>query len=448
MRGGAWRPRWIWPASPPARRGRSGALDALAALGGVPGPRLVPAPLEPGDCARQRVPVGRLPKRVSLAAVCARVEVIAGGAVARLLGADGAVLDHLYCPFREAPYDLALFAPPALLATLWIGPVGPDGKARIHSARLVSFAAKALDPARLVPQRSVARTADWPEDPYGEPGPEDAAGRLRNLVFAGLTRLAPVPWLHDLRLMLEPGDEQSCCLMKSGLYEPEGLFTVAARLGPGDVFVDVGANCGIYTLFAARAVGPSGLVIAFEPSAREFTRLKANVALNRLANIRLHRAAASDAPGEVPLTIAEPGFAGHNTMAERFAYALVRVHAVEQVPAVTLDEALAHLPHLAMIKLDIEGAELKALRGAKETLARFSPALLLEIYEDALAANGTSVASLVAWLGAHSYRLHDIDRRTGAITPAADFPPGINRNLLALPVGDPAPREDTRKNTR
>jgi FkbM family methyltransferase len=379
-----------------------------------------------------------LPARTNLAAVCARILVVAGGATARLLAADGAILDHLYCPPRMTPYDLALFAPPALLATLRIGPVGPRSEARVLSARLVSFAAETLNPARLVPQRDLAATADWPQDPYGAPGPEDAAGRLRDLVFSGLTRTVPVPWLHDLQFTLEPGDEQSCCLMKFGLYEPEGLFAVDSRLSPGDVFVDVGANCGVYTLFAARAVGPSGIVVAFEPSAREFARLAANVALNRLAQVRLHRAAASDAPGNVRLAIAEPPFAGHNTMAERFAYASVRRHGVEEVRAVALDEALADLPRLAMIKLDIEGAELRALSGAEATLARFSPALLLEIYGDALAANGTSVLALVSWLVAHGYRLYDIDRRTGAIAPAAGFPPGVNRNVLALPAGDAA----------
>ena len=427
--------RGICSTTSTANRAGVGALGSLAGLGGVPGPGLVAVPPLLGDCARQGIPAGSLPEGTCLASVCARIHVVAGGATARLLGADGSVLDHLYCPLRKAPYEFALFAPPALLATLCVGPVGPRSEARILSARLVSFAADTLDPARLVPQRDIAHTADWPQDPYGEPGIEDAAGRLRNLVFAGLTRPVPVPWLHDLQFTLEPGDEQSCCLMKSGVYEPEGLFTVAARLRPGDVFVDVGANCGIYTLFAAHAVGPSGIVVAFEPSAREFARLAANVALNRFAQVRLHQAAASDALGEVRLTIAEPRFAGHNTMAERFAYASVRVHAVALVRAVTLDEALAHLAHLAMIKLDIEGAELRALHGAEATLARFSPALLLEVYEDALAANGTSVGALVSWLGAHGYRLHDIDRRNGALTPAVNLPPGINRNILALPVG-------------
>ncbi len=396
----------------------------------------MPAPPPPGDCARQSVPAGSIPPGASLASVCARVEAVADSVVVQLLSTDGAVLDHLYCPLRASPYDLALFAPPDTLAALRVGPVSPDSKARVLSARLVSFAAEMLAPARLVPQRDIARTADWPEDPYGEPGPEDAAGRLRNLVFAGLTQPAPVPWLGSLQFILEPGDEQSCCLMKSGLYEPEGLFTVGSRLRGGDIFVDVGANCGIYTLFAARAVGPSGLVVAFEPSKREFARLEANVALNRFTQVRLHQAAASDASGEVSLTIAEPRFAGHNTMGERFAYAPVRAHAVAVVPAVTLDAALAHLPRLAMIKLDIEGAELRALRGAEATLARFSPSLLLELYEDALAANGTSVAAVVSWLAAHGYRLHDINARTGAITPAVDFPRGVNRNILASPAGN------------
>ena len=442
--GGIRLPRRRWPASFPAYRRRGDALHALEELGGVRGPSLAAVPLVPGDCARQSIPPGALPADACLAAVCARIKVAAGGATVRLLGADEAILDHLYCPRRSRPYELALFAAPAELAALRVGPTGGESTASILAARLVGFAAGRLDPARLLPQRTLARAEDWPPDPYGEPGAEDAAGRLRLRVFTGLARAVPVPWLHNLQFMLEPGDELSCCLMKFGLYEAESLFTVGTRLKPGDVFVDVGANCGLYTLFAARTVGPSGIVVAFEPSPREFARLEANIALNRLAQVQLYRAAASDAPGEVRLRIAEPRHAGHNTMAERFAYAPVRLHEVARVPAVTLDEALAHLPRLAMIKLDIEGAELRALSGAEATLARFSPALLLEIYDEALAANGASAASLVAWLNAHGYRPHDIDPRSGAISPAGSLSSGVNRNILALPAASPTVREGNR----
>lgn len=416
------------PAVPPIR-----ALSTLAALGGVPGPALLPLPPEPGECAR--LAIAPLPSRAApaLIAVAALVDVTTGGITARLLATDGSILDHLYCPPRDRPYDLALFAPPELAKMLRIGHVTPASTARVLAAHLVTFGPETPSPERLVPQREIDETMHWPLDPYGDPAAEDAAGRLRNLVFGRLIAPVAVPWLHDLAIVLEPGDEQSRCLMKSGLYEPDCLRLTASLLAPGDTFVDVGANCGIYTLFAARAVGPSGMVIACEPSAREFARLERNVALNRFTHVRLLRAAACDSPGAIPLRIAEPAFAGHNTMGNCFAYSRVGTHAIEEVPAITLDTVLADLPRLALIKLDIEGAELRALRGATATLGRLRPSLLLEVYEDALLANGTTPAELVSWLGSHGYRLYDVDSATGDVWQKATFPPGVNKNVLARP---------------
>jgi FkbM family methyltransferase len=387
---------------------------------------------EPGECARARIARGAVPPGIALVAVAAALRVTRAGVTVRLLAEDGAILDHLWCPPRAAPYDLAVFGD-ARAAVLRLGHAAPDSAATLLAARVLGFSGDSLDPARLLPQRDPAVAADWPRDPYGEPTAEDAAGRLRNLVVERLAQPVTVPWLGDLRLRLEPGDEQSRCLMKSGLYEPEGLHVVGRRLAAGGVFVDVGANCGLYTLFAARAVGRAGRVVAFEPSPREFRRLRDAVALNGFTQVALHQAAVSDAPGVVTLRIAEPGFAGHNTMAERFAYDRVVAAEVASVPAVTLDAALAALPRLDMIKLDIEGAELRALRGAAATLARLRPALLLEVYEDALAGNGATVRDLVGWLDAQGYRLHDIDPRTGAVRAGARFPAGVNKNVLALP---------------
>jgi len=85
-----------------------------------------------------------------------------------------------------------------------------------------------------------------------------------------------------------------------GQYEKE-LLHLDHFISPGMVVVDGGANCGIYTVAAAKLVGPSGLVLSFEPGAAAFEVLRKNVDLNGLANVRTYHAALSDKEGEAVL---------------------------------------------------------------------------------------------------------------------------------------------------
>jgi precorrin-6B methylase 2 len=80
------------------------------------------------------------------------------------------------------------------------------------------------------------------------------------------------------------GNDLSRCLYVGGTYEPMSSCFFP-KLQPGMTFIDVGANDGLYSLFAAKRVGPTGTVLALEPDRREFARLERNLRLNRLANI-------------------------------------------------------------------------------------------------------------------------------------------------------------------
>ncbi len=407
------------------------AAEQLAGLGATIGPVLTSLPVGPAECARAALP--QPPPLSAMAGAAARIAVLRDGITVRLKDPVGTVLDHLYCPPRDTPYDLAVFARPGQPVTWHIGHITPRSAAEIEAAVSFSFSRESLAPARLMPRVALSNTLLWPADIYSEPTTEDAPGRLRDVVFRDLTEALSVPWLEGSQVLLEPGDEQSHCLFKYGLYEAESLLTTRRLLPRGGVFVDIGANSGLYTVFAARALGPAGRIIAIEPSAREFCRLESNVALNRIANIRLVRAAIADAPGEVDLHIAEPHFSGHNTLAEHFAFEPVRLQAVETVQAVTLDSIMKGELRCDLVKMDIEGAEMRALRGAVRVLETWRPALLLELNEPALRGNGTSSAELATWLLSRRYALHRIDSRTGNLKPFV--PPGIGElcNIVALP---------------
>jgi FkbM family methyltransferase len=156
-----------------------------------------------------------------------------------------------------------------------------------------------------------------------------------------------------------------------GFWEPNNSALIGSILKPGDIFVDVGANIGYYSLLAAERVGASGQVVAIEPSPAIFEQLSANASANGTSNIRLLNVAASDVRGELLL------YGG--TKWNRGATSTI-VHDPHQapearVPAAPLDELMLpyEMESVALIKIDIEGGELQVLQRILATLDRFSP---------------------------------------------------------------------------
>ena len=111
-----------------------------------------------------------------------------------------------------------------------------------------------------------------------------------------------------MRADLRPGNDVSWSVFVGGAYEPNEIAFLAATLKPGITLVDVGANEGLFTLIGALRVGDTGHVFAFEPSSREFERLKANIDLNRrLDNVEPLRFALYNHSGPANLSCAEFG---------------------------------------------------------------------------------------------------------------------------------------------
>ncbi|MGA4577385.1 FkbM family methyltransferase [Limisphaera sp. VF-2] len=140
-------------------------------------------------------------------------------------------------------------------------------------------------------------------------------------------------------------------------------------LGLSDTFVDVGANVGYYTVLAAKRVGPMGHVIAVEAFPDTANSLKTNLALNCLNNVRIVQAAAWSESGRRRTFHFQPGHWGQVTLcANETSESSVQSPAT--VPTERLDDICAAVPHIRVLKLDIEGAEYEALKGAAATLAK------------------------------------------------------------------------------
>jgi FkbM family methyltransferase len=149
-------------------------------------------------------------------------------------------------------------------------------------------------------------------------------------------------------------------------WEKRRLFETLVR--PGDVVYDIGANVGFYTILASRLVGPLGRVIAFEPLPRNLEFLKRHVTLNDASNVTVYEAAVWDRSGSSQFDAGGDRSVG-------------RVHEEGStcVATVKLDELLESqsLPPPSLIKMDIEGGELRALRGAAGLLRLHRPSILL-----------------------------------------------------------------------
>ncbi len=169
----------------------------------------------------------------------------------------------------------------------------------------------------------------------------------------------------------------------SEIEEPD--FAVLQQLvKPGEPVVDVGANYGLYTHFLARLVGPSGQVFAFEPVAATFDVLEHNIKKWRLENVRLFDIALSDMQTrfvmEIPI---------HETGVESFYDARIVTGEPEaglrhvEIEAETMDSVFAENPaQPSFIKIDVEGHEYRTLVGARQTITRYRPSLLIEIAAD------------------------------------------------------------------
>lgn len=205
-----------------------------------------------------------------------------------------------------------------------------------------------------------------------------------------------------------------------GVSEPTVQLAVVNHLGPGDVFYDVGANVGFLSLLAAKSVGSQGHVYCFEPQPDVLPLLTRNLEQNGFSNFDIIEAAVSDQPGRARLELNARGRSGQAQLAHAGnGHDGARSHGRDTVDVnvVTLDELA--LPAARLVKIDVEGAECKVLRGMANMMREHRPTLIIEIHEG----QGPSVEAILRESGYRSEVLNDDGMR----------------HLLAYPVPQAAP---------
>jgi len=192
-----------------------------------------------------------------------------------------------------------------------------------------------------------------------------------------------------------------------------------ARLRPGATFLDIGANIGVFTGLGASLVGPEGRVIAVEPIARSVELIERMCRANGFANVRVIHAAASDRVGNIALRT-EPTTSNATTPEAAGVRLRAESGATIEVPAIVLDEALAELDRLDVVKIDIEGMEPRALRGLRGTLERFRPVLIMEFHPWAIErASHEAPIEVLRWLWS-IYGECAVLHRDGSVERVAD----------------------------
>jgi FkbM family methyltransferase len=175
----------------------------------------------------------------------------------------------------------------------------------------------------------------------------------------------------------------------------------------GGACLDIGANIGLHTTLLSQLVGPSGQVFAFEPEPANSALLHRNLQLNNNTNVRQSESAIGDCEGTCRMRLSPSNFGDH-----RVANGTAESDSIE-VPINTIDHLVGSLAPgiIKLIKIDVQGYELRVMRGMLETLRR-NPAvvLIVEIFPEGLAQTGSSASELMQLfkdLGFQGWEVHD-----------------------------------------
>lgn len=173
-------------------------------------------------------------------------------------------------------------------------------------------------------------------------------------------------------------------LLSSGSYDRDSIAVLKASLRPGMRVADIGANIGLFTVTASKMVGPTGEVYAFEPEPENFGLLVRNVALNGCKNVRCLQVAVAETTGMVdlyrdPLNLGNHSLCQRNVTKNGPAAVTVRSRSLDSIIMEADPQARVDL-----VKVDVQGAEGKVLRGARRVLSGSGCRILMEFWPKGL----------------------------------------------------------------
>ncbi|MBL7767225.1 MAG: FkbM family methyltransferase [Chitinophagaceae bacterium] len=220
---------------------------------------------------------------------------------------------------------------------------------------------------------------------------------------------------EDIKIQLHLSDFIQQHIYFLGYYDRGLQQWIGQTLKTGDVYVDVGANVGCYTLLAAKRVGATGKVYAFEPVSHTADRLEQNIGLNHFTNIQVVRKALYQENTELTFFLSSDDNVGMSSIHRHDAES----GQTEVIQAIKADDFFNQeaLSRIDLIKIDIEGAEWFALQGMKETLLKYHPLVVLEFSDELLSKSGIAPQQLISFFTDLGYTLHQLTE-DGVLIPA------------------------------
>lgn len=210
-------------------------------------------------------------------------------------------------------------------------------------------------------------------------------------------------------------------------------------LSDGSTALDLGAHTGKHTIPMAHTVGATGRIFAFEPIPEKFSRLLETISEQSLAQVSAFNVCCSRANGIVEFTYL-PTDPGKSAIFIRKSLEETQIEKIiRPCLSVRLDDFLLSIPDLEFIKMDIEGAELDAVLGASDLIARTKPIIHMEIGPPSLEAFGTAPGAIFEHLCDTDYEIMDI---FGIELPTSElFLESVGArgayDYFAVPAGDP-----------
>jgi len=240
--------------------------------------------------------------------------------------------------------------------------------------------------------------------------------RQRQLVIAKAEKRTFISYINqiDCRIVIDPDSFLPSRVFVNRCYEPDLVRYLKRILRPGMICVDAGANVGYLSMLMAKRVGKTGRVVSFEPTQRSFAALCRNVQLNGLTNVMSEQVALSDHNGTLEFHEGPLDYDVYNSAGKiSHPSALSVTFKNTIVPCMTLDSYLSanQIKKVDLIKIDIEGGELSALRGMKETLEYNPQALLvIEFADQTTLGFGYQAREIGSWLEVRDWKLSIIKK--------------------------------------
>ncbi len=212
--------------------------------------------------------------------------------------------------------------------------------------------------------------------------------------------------LGNLKMNLDIHSYMGGCIYWSGLHHVNESIYLSRILKDEFVFIDIGANQGEFTLFASKFIN-SGRILSFEPVQENFNRLSQNLKLNSIQNCEPYKFGLSNANDFLPIFTDESASEGGgiNEGLSTLFKSETKGSFQEEIELKVFDEFFNdEFTRIDFIKIDIEGSELYALKGMKETLLKYKPEILIEINEDCFLAAGYNSKDILSFLFELNYK--------------------------------------------